>query len=79
MDYLTLVKTLISAVKTVETLMPNSPGKDKFNVAVELVGSVMGDVAPILPELGALATLLVEGFRAVGVFVKKEAAQVKAM
>ena len=71
MNYLLLIQTLIAAVKSVEKLMPESAGKDKFDAAIVLVEAIIGDVQPLVPVLMDAATLLVKGFRATGAFEKK--------
>jgi hypothetical protein len=71
MNYILLVKTFISAVKSVETLMPDSKGKEKFDAAIALVEGIIGDVQPMLPALEGVATLVVNGLRASGVFKAK--------
>jgi len=71
MDYILLVSTLINSIKTIESLMPKSPGTDKFNAVIAMIEAIFGSVAPMLPQLQALATVLVTGFNAVGIFVKK--------
>jgi hypothetical protein len=68
MNYVTLLSTLISAIHAVEALMPNSPGKEKFDAAITIVQGVVGDVAPIVPQLMTIATTVVNGLRAVGKF-----------
>jgi len=73
MNYILLVKTFISAIKSVETLMPDSPGKEKFDAAIALVEGVIGDVAPMLPALESIATMVVNGLRSSGVFKAKQA------
>jgi hypothetical protein len=73
MNYLLLIQTLIAAIKSVEQLMPASSGKEKFDAAVALVEAVVGEVSPMLPVLASLATMLVNGFRASGLFAAKTA------
>ena len=73
MNYLLTIKTLISAIKAIESLMPDSKGKEKFDAALSLVESIVGDVTPMIPALQAIATLVVSGLRATGVFAKKAA------
>lgn len=70
MNYLLLLQTLTGAIKAVEALMPASAGKDKFDAAIMLVESVVGSVAPMLPQLQAIAALVVTGLHAVGAFTK---------
>ena len=75
MNYVLLIKTLIEAIKTVENLMPASPGKDKFDVALAMVEGVMGDMSELAPKLLAVATTVVTGLRAAGVFAPKAVAK----
>jgi predicted butyrate kinase (DUF1464 family) len=70
-NYVLLIKTFIAAVKSIETLMPDSKGKEKFDAAIALVEGVIGDVQPMLPALEAVATMVVNGLRASGVFKAK--------
>ena len=58
MNYLQLIKTAISAVKAVEELMPDSPGKDKAAAAIELIQGVIGDVTAQIPALLNLFTVV---------------------
>ena len=71
MNYPLLLTTLISSIKAVETLMPSSQGKDKFDAAIVLVEAALGSVQSILPSLQPIATLLVNAFRASGAFAPK--------
>ena len=71
MNYILTIKTLISAIKAVEALMPASKGKEKFDAALALVEAVVGDVTPIIPALQAIAALVVTGLRATGIFAQK--------
>lgn len=73
MNYLLAIQTLVASIKAVEQLMPDSPGKDKFDAAVALVESVVGSVQPLLPALQAIATLIVNGLHATGVFAPRKA------
>lgn len=73
MNYLLLIQTLISSIKTVEQLMPDSTGKEKFDAAIAIVEGVIGTVTPLIPALLALATTVVNGLRAAGVFKVKAA------
>lgn len=74
MNYFLMIKTFIAAVKTIETLMPDSAGKDKFDAVMLIVEEVIGSVSSFAPQLQALATLLVTGLRATGAFSTKPAA-----
>ena len=71
MNYILVINTLIAAVRAVEQLMPDSTGKEKFEAAVTMVEGVVGTITPMIPALSAVATALVTGFRAAGVFAKK--------
>lgn len=68
MNYITLLKTLIDAIKTVEGLMPASTGKDKFDACIAIVEEVVGDVTPMLAPLAAVATVVVNALRRAGIF-----------
>ena len=72
MDYKLVLTTLIQAIQAVEILMPESTGKEKFDAAMVMVTAIIGNVEAITPALVAIATLLVNGFRAAGIFKKKE-------
>lgn len=74
MNYILLIKTFIAAVKTVEALMPDSKGKEKFDAAIAIVEEVVGSVQTALPALVLLATNVVSGLRESGAFKKKAAA-----
>lgn len=71
MNYFLLIKTFLSAVKTVEQLMPASKGKEKFDAAMAIVEDVIGNVESYAPVLKVLATLAVTTFRATGIFASK--------
>lgn len=73
MNYLILIKTMLAAIKTVESLMPDSKGKEKFDAAIAIVSEVVGAVDAQLPALETLATTVVNGLRAVGAFKAKAA------
>ena len=73
MNYVLLIKTALAAIKTVESLMPDSSGKDKFDAMVAIVEEVLGDVSTLLPGLQKLATTAVTALRAAGVFKPKAA------
>ncbi len=68
MNYILLIKTLIAAIKDVETLMPASAGKDKFDTAIAIVESIVGDVSPMLDTLKQIATNVVNALRIAGLF-----------
>lgn len=68
MNYLVLIQTLIQAIHTVEAMMPTSAGKQKFDAAIAIVEGVVGSVGPMLPQLVSIATMVVNGLRAVGTF-----------
>lgn len=71
MNYLLIINTLIASIKAVEQLMPDSKGKEKFDAVIVMIESVVGSVSPLLPALEMIATTLVHGFRASGLFTKK--------
>lgn len=73
MNYLILLSTLISAVQSVETLMPTSTGVDKFKVVVTMVEAIVGSVQAELPAIESIVKTLVDGFNAIGKFTKKAA------
>ena len=73
MNYLILIQTMIAAIHTVEALMPDSPGKDKFNAALAIVEGIIGDVKAQQPALEKLATTVVNALRLLGVFKVKTA------
>jgi hypothetical protein len=77
MNYLLLIKTFIAAVKSVEALMPESKGKEKFDAAIAMVEDVIGNVQPLIPALLLVATTVVNGLRSVGVFKAKAKAEVQ--
>lgn len=74
MQYLILIKTFIAAIKTVEQLMPDSKGKEKFDAALAIVSEIVSVADAQIPALQAVATLVVNGLRAAGVFKAKAAA-----
>ena len=73
MNYFLMIRTFLSAVKTVEALMPASPGKEKFDAALAIVEGVIGNVESYAPALKMLATLAVTTYRATGSFAAKPA------
>ena len=73
MNFLLLISTVASSVKSIEALMPASPGADKLNAAIALTESIVGTVQPVLPAVEGLVSTLVAGFNAVGLFTKKAA------
>ena len=74
MNYRLLITTLIAAIKTVEALMPASSGKEKFDAAIVMVEGVVGELDGLLPALQAVATTVVNGLRAAGVFARDKPA-----
>lgn len=70
MNYLTLISTLISAVKTIEALMPNSPGKEKREAVIAMIEGIFGSVSAALPQITELIKHIVDAFNALGVFKK---------
>ena len=68
MNYILVIKTLTASIKAVESLMPESSGKDKFDAAIAMVEAVTGSVQGALTALHAVATIIVTGLRATGVF-----------
>lgn len=74
MNYITLIKTVIAAVKSIEALMPQSAGKDKLDAAMAIVEGVMGDVSAIAPALIATISAIVSSLTAAGVFTRKAGA-----
>jgi hypothetical protein len=74
-NYKLLITTLIGAIKAVETLMPESPGKEKFDVAISMVEGVVGELTDLLPALQLVATTVVAGLKAAGVFKSNVAAK----
>ena len=68
MQYILMIKTFISAIKTIEELMPASPGKEKFDIAMRLVEEVVGNVDSYAPTLLKIATMLVGAYRDAGTF-----------
>lgn len=73
MNYLILISTLISAIKSIEQLMPTSPGKEKAEAVITLIEGIIGSVSPLLPAIQSLITMIVTGLNASGVFSKKAA------
>lgn len=73
MNYKLLIATLIAAIKSVEALMPDSPGKEKFDAAIAMVEGVVGELTELLPALQLVATTVVSGLRAAGVFAVRKA------
>lgn len=73
MNYLALISALISAIKSVEMLMPASTGKDKFDAVIATVEGIFGDVTAQLPALTAMVTGIVAAFNAIKQFTHKSA------
>jgi hypothetical protein len=73
MNFILLISTIISAVKSIELLMPASTGKEKLDAVITTVEGIMGTVSPILPAVQALVATIVTGFNALGIFTKKAA------
>ena len=73
MNYFLLIQTIISAVKSIEALMPASKGEDKLNAVIVMIESVVGTVQPMLPAIQGIITALVSSYHAAGVFTKKAA------
>ena len=71
MNYIQLVRTAIAAIKTVEALMPDSPGKDKADAALAMIEGVLGDVTAQVPALLVMFTSVVTLLRSIGVFKTK--------
>lgn len=70
MQYILIIRTFLSAVKTVEALMPASKGKEKFDAAMAILEGIIGNVESYAPVLQGLATLAVTTYRATGTFAK---------
>ncbi len=83
MNILTLIPTIINAIKTVEAAAtaPNadgtpqepSTGQQRFDAMIAIVESIYGSTVTLLPVIQMLATTLVEAYRAKGLFAKKGA------
>lgn len=71
MKTIELIKAFLAAIRVVEQLMPQSPGKEKFDAAVAIVEDALGSVQDKIPALQSLATLAVNALRATGVFKAK--------
>lgn len=70
MNWLTLISILVNVVKTVETVFPDSSGKQKLDTAIHIVSSVVDNVAPMVPQIQAIIATLVSTFHAAGVFTR---------
>ena len=70
MNYLIMISTLISAIKTIEALMPNSPGKDKRDAVIAMIDGIFGSVSAALPQITDLIKNIVDAFNAIGIFKK---------
>ena len=70
MNMILLMSTLISTIKTIETLMPNSPGKDKREAVVALIEGIFGSVSSGMPQIIDLIKHIVDAFNALGIFKK---------
>ena len=73
MNYPQIIKAALAAVKTVESIMPDSPSKDKIEAALVMVEGLVGDITAVMPALLTLFTQAVTFFRAIGVFKAKAA------
>lgn len=71
MQYIILIQTIIAAVKAIETLLPNSTGKEKLQAVLATVDGIMGDLTTSLPAIEAFITVVVAGLNASGAFKKK--------
>jgi len=72
MNYIALIQAIISAIKTIEQLMPDSPGKEKADAVIALITEIFGDVTPQLPAITATITNVVTTFKAIGLFQSKK-------
>lgn len=73
MNYFLLIETIISAIKSVEALMPASKGEDKLNAVILMVESAIGTIQPMLPAIQGIVGALVAAYNAAGLFTKKAA------
>lgn len=71
MQYIILIQTIIAAVKAIETLMPESTGREKLQAAIATTEGIMGSLATSLPAIEAFVAVVVAGLNASGAFRKK--------
>lgn len=75
MNYIQLIQVAVSAVKAIEQLMPDSPGKEKAEAALTMITEILGDISEQVPALLALFTYVVNILRQIGVFKVKPPVQ----
>lgn len=73
MNPVTLIKSVVQAIKTIEAVFPDSTGKEKLDAALALITSAGETVAAMLPSITALITTIVSIYNLVGTFTKKAA------
>lgn len=71
MNYKLLIATFIALMHHVEELMPDSPGKEKFDAVITMLEAVTGDLSAVTPTLLRTATTLVKAWKALGIFKSK--------
>jgi hypothetical protein len=71
---LALIPTVFQIIKLIESLMPASTGKEKFDAAVASLEQVYGNLSSMMPVLTPMITGFVAMLNAAGVFHKKPTA-----
>ena len=68
-----IFKLALSLIKTVEQTMPDSAGKEKFDLVVSMLSELVDTASLNIPALVTFATGVVNFLRAVGIFKAKAA------
>lgn len=68
MNYITMIPFIISTIRALEDLMPQSPGTEKFSALVSTIESVYGSIVSDQPALQKYVTGVVNLLKLLGVF-----------
>ena len=71
MNFIILLPIIINAIKAVEELLPNSPGKEKFDFVVQTLETVTGAAVDNLPALEKYVSVIVSMLKVLGIFKAK--------
>ena len=71
MNYFLLIPQIIATVKALEELLPDTPGKQKFEMLLKTLEDIYGTVVENIPALEKFVTAVVNIAKVLGVFKSK--------
>lgn len=74
MNLLNLLKAIFEIVKLIEAALPDSPGKEKFAAAMELINDKAGEAVAAMPVVATFVNGCVNVLNILGIFRKKTTA-----